>query len=232
MVGVFHRGRHFLTGPWFRTHPRVALAVAAGLFVAVFAMQTVDARSSDAIALLSVLPVALSAVAFGAVGGLASAAVGYGGFSLFAVFDTTGHVSPAGWITRAAAMFLLGILLGTASDQTARSSQLAVEREREQLRLEEENRRYSEGIELSDSVLQYVAAAKWMIEGGNQAESVALLTAALDRGEGMVGKLLPPRSVLPYGPSSAVDQAHQDRRSQKSHLALDVGLVRPEDGNW
>ena len=177
--------------PWFRAHPSEATVVACTLFVAVVILQELDSRASDATALLYVLPIALMAVTFGLVGGLASAAAGYIVLAVFAVTNSNGHIDVEGWISRAAAMFLLGALLGRASDQTCRADELALENQRERLLLEEKNRRYAEGLELSDSVLQNVAVAKWLVEQGNDVEAAGLLSDALDRGQHMVGELLP-----------------------------------------
>jgi K+-sensing histidine kinase KdpD len=186
-----HPRAHRVVDPWFRAHPRAAVAVMAAVFAGVLALQAVDGRGSDAIALLYVLPIALGAVAFGMWGGLISAAAGYGAFSVFAVAERAGQVGPDGWVTRAVAMFLLGLLLGRSSEQIARAGRQALEHQREQLNLRDVNRRYGEGLELSDSVLQYVAAAKWLVEQGDQAAASRLLADALEQGQRMVGELLP-----------------------------------------
>jgi hypothetical protein len=171
--------------------------VIAASSVAVLALQVVDTRASDAIALLYVLPIGLSAVTFGLWGGLGAAAAAYVAFGLFAVSFGAGHVGPDGWFSRAAALFLLGGLLGRASDQIARASRTALVHQRQRLIVEEQIRRYSEGIELSDSILQHVAAAKWADERGDHAEAARLLTRALSAGQKMVGELLPPQVKSP-----------------------------------
>lgn len=191
-------------GLWSRAHPGVAVAVIVASCVAVLALQFVDTHGSDAIALLYVLPIGLAAVTFGLRGGLASAAGGYLAFGLFAVLSTADHVRPDGWLSRAAAMFLLGGLLGRAHDRTAQATRVALAHQRQSLIIEEENRRYSEGIELSDSILQHVAAAKWAIERGDEAAAARLLSQALSSGQEMVSELLPPHSP---GPSAGRNPA-------------------------
>jgi hypothetical protein len=159
------RGHHRRPGvPWFRAHPEVAAAVVAASSLGVLGLQVIDSRASDAIALLYVLPIGLAAVTFGLVGGLVSAAGGYLAFGLFALTSSADHVGPDGWVTRAAALLLLGGLLGRACDQAARAGRVALAHQRQRMSLEVQNRRYSDGIELSDSILQHIAAAKWRIE--------------------------------------------------------------------
>ncbi len=200
--------------PWFRAHPGAAAAVISVSSVAILAVQFLDKEAANALALLYVLPVGLAAVTFGTAGGLAAAGAAYLAFGLFAVFSSADQVGFDGWIGRAAAIFLLGGLLGRASDQTERATLLALDQERRRLLAEEKNRRYSEGIELSDSILQHVAAAKWAIEQGDDDQAVRLLTRALSSGQEMVAELLPtqapaqaPARSAPAAPDAAGEQA-------------------------
>ena len=183
--------------PWYRLRPGVAVVMALVLFVGVVVLESLDTRASDAIALLYSLPIALMAVSFGLRGGLAAAACGYAVFSVFAVTSIHGYVGFDGWVSRAVAMFLLGALLGHATDRSERAARVALEHQRQRLVLEEQNRRYSDGIEISDSILQYLAAARWRIEQGRHDEAAALLATALTRGQQMVGELLPNRDPEP-----------------------------------
>ena len=50
--------------PWFQQRPRVALAVAAGLFAGILAIRLVAGTPEDAFSMLYVLPIALMAVVF------------------------------------------------------------------------------------------------------------------------------------------------------------------------
>lgn len=178
-------------GPWFRVHPDVAATVIAASSLAVVVLQTVDTRASDAIALLYVLPIGLAAVTYGQWAGLIAASAAYLAFGWFALVSGADHVAPEGWLTRAAAMFLLGGLLGRACDQTAHATRVALAHQRERLAVEELNRRYSEAIELSDSILQHVTAAKWAVEQGDQSQAAHLLARVLNAGQEMLGELLP-----------------------------------------
>ncbi len=166
----------------------------------VLALQLLDTRASDAFSLLYVLPISLAAMSFGAGGGLVAAVVAYTAFALFAIFSSVAHVGIEGWVGRAAAMFLLGGLLGRANDQTERAAMAALAHHSQRLIAEEKRRRFAEGIELSDSILQNVAAAKWAIEQGDATKAAELLGQALSSGQEMVGELLPSRSSNPPRP--------------------------------
>ncbi len=190
-------GEETASEPWYRNRPRIAAAVIAGSALAVLGLQLLDHRASDAIALLYVLPVSLAAVTFGLRGGLVGAFGGYLAFAVFAVVTRSGHVGLDGWISRGVALFLLGALLGQAADRTAQANRRTLGQVWKKLVTEEENRRYREGMELSDSILQYVAAARWAIEQGDPVEADRLLRQALVAGQALVGELLPPTTNPP-----------------------------------
>ncbi|HMC38422.1 MAG TPA: hypothetical protein VKI19_02095, partial [Acidimicrobiales bacterium] len=172
------------------------LILAALLVTVPIALRRRHGPLAAAAAIGVVLPIALGAVSFGLAGGLFAAVWGYAFFAVFAVSNTEGHVAWDGWVSRAVAMLLLGGLLGRASDQSFGAAQRALQNQLERLEAEEQNRRFGEGLELSDSILQYVAVAKWQIEQGDDMEAIRLLSKALDRGEHMIGELLP---TLPVG---------------------------------
>ncbi len=180
--------------PWFRMHPRGAIVVAAVLFVAVVAVRLTSNDSSDAITVMFSLPVALLAVAFGVRGGLIGAAIGYGLFAIMASWHSNGDLDLLGWFARAASLFPLGLLLGRAADQIARSGRLALAEQLRRLELEESERRQLEALELNDSVIQQIAAAKWLIERGESDEAIEVLTATIETGQRLVAGLLP-RSI-------------------------------------
>lgn len=222
-------GTRLKGAPWYRSHPCMAFAVATLLFVGATVVQTIDVRQSDALALLSVLPIALLAVTFGMVGGLSAATVGYAIFAVFTVVDSTGRLGVDGWLTRAAVMFLLGGLLGRASDQTERAALLAMHSQRARLIAEEQNRRYSEGLEISDSILQHLAAAKWMLERGETDQVAGLLSTAMEQGQRVVGELLPPLVGSRERTAGAPPVTPMDRRAHpaRARVELPDGLAGP-----
>jgi hypothetical protein len=101
--------------------------VAVGLFVVVSLVQWFNDGSGQAIAVLYVLPIALIAVTLGERGGLAGATVGFVLFAVFEIIHSYGDIDATGWAVRAVAMFLLGGLLGRATDRTLASEQVVLE---------------------------------------------------------------------------------------------------------
>jgi hypothetical protein len=178
--------------PWFRANPRAAVMVAVSLFAGVSVLRLFSASPGDATSVLYVFPIALLALAFGLRGGLVAAAVG---FALFAIIWAVnpGGVPVLGWVVRGAGMFLMGYLLGRATDQICDHESAALSEQSRRHDLEEENRRYAEATEISDSILQHLVAAKWQIEQDRPEEAVATLTKTIKRSQEMVGGLLPRR---------------------------------------
>ena len=181
--------------PWYRAHPREAVVLACGLFAVVtFGHFAVDGNG-EAVDILYALPVALLAVTFGLRGGLAGAGIGLALFAVSETMKSTGDIDITGWLTRAAGLLLLGLLLGRATDQieiSRRNSEAAWEERR---RIQETARRQSEALEISDSILQHLAAAKWMVEQGRDEEAIDVLSATLETGQRMVADILPPQHV-------------------------------------
>jgi K+-sensing histidine kinase KdpD len=173
------------------------MGVALALFVGVSILEWFNDVSGHAIAVLYVLPIALLAVAFGLRGGLVAAAAGFALFAVFEVLHSSGDIDADGWVVRAVAMFLLGGLLGRATDQAVASEAAALAEQRRRHQLEESNHRYGEAMEISDSLLQQMVAAKWMVEQGRSDQAVDVLTATIERGEQIVAALLPKRVSVP-----------------------------------
>jgi len=182
-------------GPWYRTSPRAALITASALFAAVTVAHIVANTTGQAVDILYALPVALLAMSFGLRGGLIGAAIGFGLFAVVELSDGIGDIDATGWISRAAGLFLLGALLGRATDQleSARLRALAAADERQQLH--DRARRQAEGLEISDSLLQHLAVAKWMIEADDKEGAIEVLTSTMATGERMVAELLPMRHI-------------------------------------
>jgi len=179
--------------PWYRVRPSTAVVVAVGLFVVVSLLEWFNDGSGQAIAVLYVLPIALMAVTRGERGGLAGATVGFVLFAVFEIVHSSGDIDATGWGVRAVAMFLLGGLLGRATDRTLASEQMVLEEQRKRCQLEEENRRYAEAVEINDSLIQEMVAAKWMVEQGQTDQAAEMLSATIATGERMVVELLPRR---------------------------------------
>jgi hypothetical protein len=199
--------------PWYRTHTRAALATAAVMFAAVTGAHLLINGTGQAVDILYALPVALLAMSFGWRGGLIGATIGFALFAVVEVFHGVGDIDATGWITRGAGLFLLGALLGRATDQIDAGQQRTMASYEERRALAERTRRQAEALEISDSILQHLAVAKWMIEAGDDTTAIEILTSTMATGERMVADLLPIRrgdvtTVDPVG--SPTDGAQAD----------------------
>jgi K+-sensing histidine kinase KdpD len=183
--------------PWYRLQPGTAIVVAMGLFVAISVLQWFNNESGQAIAVLYVLPIALLAVTLGERGGLMGAMAGFVLFAAFAIEHGRGDIDATGWAVRAIAMFLLGDLVGRATDQTTASECAALAEQERRCRVEEANRRYTDALEIHDSLLQQMVAAKWILEKGQPDHAAELLTETIAAGERMIAGLLPTRVSRP-----------------------------------
>jgi len=181
--------------PWYGEHPRTAATLAILLFVLVTAGHFLVDGTGEAVDILYCLPVALLAVTFGLRGGLAGACLGIGLFGVAEAIDGTGDIDATGWLTRSAGLLLLGLLLGRATDQIAASQRMALAAREERRAIQETSRRQAEALEISDSILQYLAAAKWMVEQGKSEDAIAVLSSTLEKGQRMVAEMLPPQHM-------------------------------------
>jgi glucose-6-phosphate-specific signal transduction histidine kinase len=154
-----------------------------GLFGLIFGLRLQrDTDTGEAITLLFVLPVALLAVTFGRRGGVAS---GLFGVALVAVWvQTEGvHLSPVGWASRVVPLVLLGTLLGQAMDGLHRAGE-------ERRALESAALLHREAIEINDTLVQGMAAAKWALEAGRLEAGLATLTQTIELGHRLVSELI------------------------------------------
>lgn len=167
---------------WFRQRPRLALAVIAALFVTVFALRLFAGTPVDAYSMFYVLPVALAATAFGQRGGVASAVLAVALIVAWTlVRDVT--LSPTGWATRVVPIVVLGVLLGRATDRARRADD-------ERRRLERAALLHREAIEINDSLVQGMAAAKWSFEAGRTETGLQTLEETIALGHQLVSGLI------------------------------------------
>jgi hypothetical protein len=171
-----------MRGPWFRERPAVVLAVAAVLFAVVLCLRLLAGGPADAYSLLYVLPVALVATSSGLRAGVLAGLVAVGLMVLWAV---TADVSlgPAGWASRVVPLLLLGVLLGDASDRLARA-------DAERRRLEAAALLHREAIEINDSLVQGMVAAKWSLEAGQTDVGLRTLSDTITRAHALVSGLV------------------------------------------
>jgi hypothetical protein len=168
--------------PWFRQRPVVVLAVAALLYVSVLSLRLFAGGPVDSYSLLYVFPVALVAVAFGLRAGVAA---GLFAVALMVVGVAVQDVSltPAGWASRVLTVLLLGFLVGDASDRLRRA-------ELEKQRLEASALLYREAIEINDSLVQGMAAARWALEAGRLEPGLHTLEETLVEAQELVSGLI------------------------------------------
>lgn len=169
-------------GPWFSSQPTVTVGVIVALFAAVFTVRILAGTAVDAYSMLYVFPIALAATAFGRTAGTLS-----GLFAIVLVVawalirDVT--LGPSGWASRALPLLLLGYLLGSAMDRARRAE---VERRRTEIAA----LMHREAIEINDSLIQRMAAAKWALEAGQTESTERILTETMSDAQGLVSSLI------------------------------------------
>lgn len=182
VTGGRQTGNQRAVGPWFQQRPRLALAIAAVLYVVVFVLRVSIVNAGDPISHLAVLPIALIAVTFGVVPGLLAGAVGVGVVAGWVLIDNV-SISAVGWITRVTPLFLVGGLIGAAADGLRE-----VQETQRQLDAAELRRR--EAAEVHDTIVQGLAVAKWMLEAGMHERGLEVLTETMVMAQALVAELL------------------------------------------
>jgi hypothetical protein len=204
---------------------------AAVLFAAVTATHVAVNGTGQAVDILYALPIALLAMSFGLRGGLVGAATGFALFAVVEVSHGVGDIDATGWITRGAGLLLLGVLLGQATDQIEVGQHRAMAAHEERRALADRARRQAEALEISDSILQHLAVAKWRIESGDTDEAIAILTTTMATGERMVADLLPVRrgDIPSAGPGTAPDLgAHRAQSPPSGPGHVSAGHLPPD----
>jgi hypothetical protein len=168
--------------PWFLRRPIAAWAVAATLFGGIFVARLSVGGPADVVSLLFMLPIALVAIAFGFRAGMLAGLLGTALVLAWTLAENV-TLSPVGWASRATPMLLLGGLLGHAVDQL-RSA------EEDSRRLETAARRQRDAIEVNDTIVQGLAAAKWTLENNNATGALTIMQDTLQHSQQLVSELL------------------------------------------
>lgn len=168
--------------PWFRQRPALAVGVAVLLYAAVLTLRLTVGGAEGAYSMLYVLPVALLATAFGLRAGAVAGAVAVTLIAIWAVVDDV-SLAPLAWTSRVVPLLLLGVLLGYASDRAQRA-------EMERRRVEAAAQLHRQAIEINDSLVQGMAAAKWSLEAGRVDAGVRTLDDTLTRAQDLVSGLI------------------------------------------
>lgn len=175
----------------------VALGVIVGLVAGVTVLRWFFDRPGEAVALLYVAPITLGALRFGRRGGLGVAGFGMLAFVVLEAVRAKGDLDMTGWTAPLLVMALVGGLVGHLSEVAARreaDQRLHAQRSR---RLEELCDAQRSTIEASESIVQHVAAARWLLETGKSEEALAALGETLVEGISKVSCTLPPLAHEP-----------------------------------
>jgi len=168
--------------PWFRRHPALALTVAGVLYAAVLSLRLFAGTPADAYSMLYALPVALLAITFGLRAGAAAGLVAVGLTVLWALVQEV-SLTPTGWASRVLPLVLLGVLLGHAASR-ARRAELAHRRTEAAALL------HRQAIEINDSLVQGMAAAKWSLDAGRVENCREILDQTLTQAHDLVSQLI------------------------------------------
>jgi len=168
--------------PWFRRHPSLALTVAGALYAAVFALRVFDGTPVDAYSMLYALPVALVAVTSGLWAGATAGLFAVGLTVYWAVVQDV-HLTPSGWASRVLPLVLLGVLVGMATDRERRA-------EIERRRVEAGALLHREAIEINDSLVQGMAAARWSLDTGQVDAGKQILDQTIAEAHDLVSGLI------------------------------------------
>ena len=171
-----------LRDPWFRRRPILALGVAGVLFVAILTLRLLVGDAEDAYSMLYVMPVALIATAFGLRAGAAAGVIAVALIVMWAMAEDV-SLTPLAWASRIVPMLLLGVLLGWASDRLQKA-------ESERRRLEAAALLHREAIEINDSLVQGMAAAKWSLESGRVDAGLRTLDETIAQAHVLVSGLI------------------------------------------
>jgi glucose-6-phosphate-specific signal transduction histidine kinase len=184
--------------PWFSRRSGLALAGVLAMFVSItVARFSLGDDGSPGVTVLYVVPVSLAALAWGRLGGLISSGLALVLIALWVLVADV-DLTVLGWSARVVPILLVGLLLGDASDRLRRAEQAHVEQaERELL--------HRQAVEINDSLLQGMAAAKWALEAERHDVALECLNDAIASGQKLVAGLIRDSSMGPLdglaGPS-------------------------------
>lgn len=168
--------------PWFRSRPELTVVVIVALYAGVFLLRVTAGTAMDATNMLYTLPIALAALSFGRRAGLAA---GLGAVALVVAWVLIDSVdlTAFGWFSRIVPMLLLGVLLGDAADRLRRANDTW-------RRLEAATQRHRDAVEINDTLVQGMAAARWSFEAGRHDAGLKTLDQTISLGQEMVSTLL------------------------------------------
>jgi hypothetical protein len=166
----------------------MALSVSMALFAFIFVMRVAVDSTHDSITLLYALPVALLALAFGYRAGVLAGVVAVV-LLLGGVVIVGEEFSFVRWLSRVVPLLLLGALVGASSDRISEARRA----ERYAYRISLMQR---DAAEVNDTVVQGLAAAKWLLESGEVGRAIELIDQTAEVAQGLVSRVLGADSPL------------------------------------
>jgi hypothetical protein len=172
---------------------------------------------SDVSTLLFSLPIALLAAAFGLRGGVGAGVVSV---ALLVVWSVVvgGSFTAIGWITRVVPLLLLGILLGDALDRLRRV-------EAARIRMSEAERRHREAVQLNDTIVQSLSAAKWALESSDLDGGLEIVTETLASSQQLVSDLIRGADLRPLWMGQALTTGTTDPDPGRVDTPSGIGLL-------
>jgi glucose-6-phosphate-specific signal transduction histidine kinase len=167
---------------WFRQRPRLAVVVAAALFIGVFALRLGTGGPNEAYSMFYVLPIALLAVTFGVRGGVLGGLTAVLLIVAWALYRDV-HLGALAWTARVVPMLALGLLLGHSTSRAQRA-------ENRQRELEPAALLHEQAIEINDSLVQGLASARWALDQGRVDDGLKMLDATMSQAQGKVSGLI------------------------------------------
>ncbi|WP_183098655.1 DUF4118 domain-containing protein [Nocardioides pelophilus] len=169
--------------PWFQQRRGLAAVVCVVLFGAVTVLRfALGDDAAIAVTMLYVLPISLAAVAWGRWAGAGAGVVGLALIGIWVLAKGV-DLSILGWLSRAVPLLLIGFVLGDASERLRRA-------EEERSLQEARNLRLRHAVEINDSLIQGMAAAKWSLEAGRPDTGLEMLNETITEGQRLVSDLM------------------------------------------
>ncbi len=175
----------------------VSVAVIAVLLATVTALRWFYYGAGEAVALLYVVPIALGALRFGRRGGAVMAGFGITAFVVLEAVHGHGDLDMSGWVGPLLAMAIVGGLVGHLSSVADLQE---ADRRLQAQQIEELRDAQRSAAQAGDSIVQQVAAARWMLESGLSEEAFVTLDNAVAEGIAEVSGALPPLPREPTAP--------------------------------
>jgi signal transduction histidine kinase len=157
--------RHFQPG--IVRNPHTVTAIVIALFVAIFALRMVTYTANDGIGLLYSVPIALAAVRFGPIVGLAAAVTAFGLFCWYVQHNPEHVVLIDGYLSRLVTYVCIGVVLGYIARMREHANELDRQRTRRMfldLQHVRDQERRAISSDLHDFVLQQVMVSLMRLE--------------------------------------------------------------------